>query len=309
MDYLLATLTHELKANSEQQHMTWGFMLKLRNKNNKHQSVWLVEPKVTLGSATDNDLVVEADKVEAHHAEILVKHEHLSVVNLTADNSVRVNGLPVTDATTLNINDELQLSGISFEVVDPKAVNRPSAANNSNNTGWALKANHTALANRIYPLKADILIGRSSECDISLGVSHLSRKHARMVVKNGMLFVKDLDSSNGTFLNGKKVSEARVKRGDELAFDTLVFGVIGPSDELDKTTVRAVKKPVAPQAGQKVNQKAKPNRPSDSSAQPQTTPKNTDDSPQEQATKLNPLLWIGVTLIVAGAAAYFGGFI
>jgi pSer/pThr/pTyr-binding forkhead associated (FHA) protein len=57
-------------------------------------------------------------------------------------------------------------------------------------------------------------------------------------VLDGLLFVKDLGSANGTFLNGKQIVESRVKRGDELRFDALSFGVIGPADDLAKTTVR-----------------------------------------------------------------------
>src|SRR5690606_311324 len=68
----------------------------------------------------------------------------------------------------------------------------------------------------------------------------------------GLLYVRDLGSANGTFLNGERVNEARVRRGDELRFDTLSFGVIGPpSEDLDKTSIRplsAVKVPVANKA-------------------------------------------------------------
>src|SRR5690606_30727816 len=95
------------------------------------------------------------------------------------------------------------------------------------------------LANRVFPLAENNTVGRSSDCDISLSAAHLSRRHAQLQVVDGLLFVKDLGSANGTFLNGKQVAEARVKRGDELRFDTLSFGVIGPADDLAKTTVRS----------------------------------------------------------------------
>src|SRR5688572_10867077 len=58
-------------------------MLKLRFKNNKHNAVWLVEPKVTIGRANSNDVVLEDPDADDHHAEILVKHEHLTLVNLS----------------------------------------------------------------------------------------------------------------------------------------------------------------------------------------------------------------------------------
>ena len=50
---------------------------------------------------------------------------------------------------------------------------------------------------------------------------------------------------------------ARVKRGDELRFDALTFGVMGPADEMAKTTVRSIPVPNTPPAAKPVS--AKPN--------------------------------------------------
>jgi pSer/pThr/pTyr-binding forkhead associated (FHA) protein len=92
----------------------------------------------------------------------------------------------------------------------------------------------------VFPLKELMVIGRANDCDISLAAAHLSRRHAQLQVVDGMLFVKDLGSANGTFLNGQQVTESRVRRGDELRFDALTFGVMGPADDLAKTSVRKV---------------------------------------------------------------------
>jgi pSer/pThr/pTyr-binding forkhead associated (FHA) protein len=217
-------------------------MLKLRFKDNKHNAVWLVEPKVTVGRLSSNDLVVDDPGVANHHLEVVVEHEQLTLVNSAPDKPVYVNGELVTAPHKLSINDTITLGYSELVVVDPKtdvgaAVGQATRVRGGS-TLWALKANHTSLSNRVFPVKESTVVGRSSDCDISLGAAHLSRRHAELQVREGLLYIKDLGSSNGTFLNGNKVSEARVKRGDELRFDTLSFGVIGPADELDKTTVR-----------------------------------------------------------------------
>lgn len=217
-------------------------MLKLRFKNNKQNAVWLVEPKVTIGRASGNDLVIDDPELAAQHAEILVKHEKLRLLNTTG-RGVLVNDKPVETSATLSINDVLQFGQVQLEVIDPKqeqsSPSRRSAI--SENSGWALKANHMALANRVFPINAETVIGRSKECDITLGAAHLSRRHAKLAVENGQLYARDLGSANGTFLNGERINEARVRRGDELRFDTLSFGVIGPSSEdLDKTSIRPI---------------------------------------------------------------------
>lgn len=230
-------------------------MLKLRNSANPAQAIWLVEPKVVLGSSSGSDVVLSADDVSPSHLEINIKGEDLQLRVLAEGAAVTVNGSEVVKgaaAVTLRSGDVIAIDQQSFEVIDPKQ--RPAAApapskneadesvssSKNTDTGWALKANHSALANRVYSLSETTLVGRSNECDIVLAAAHLSRKHALLSVRNDKLHVKDLDSANGTFVNGKQITEAWVRRGDQLKFDTLSFGVMGPAEEMDKTSVRAV---------------------------------------------------------------------
>ncbi|MES2823680.1 MAG: FHA domain-containing protein [Pseudomonadota bacterium] len=221
-------------------------MLKIRYKNNKYNSVWLVEPKISIGRSATNDLIIDGSGVADKHIEVHVSHETLTLKNLDPLKPVKVNAMDVTGTCALKEDDEITIGGVELIVIDPKRESKvvlPEAANATQlravvSSGWALKANHTALANRVFPLKDVTVIGRANECDISLTASHLSRRHAQLQIVDGALFVKDLGSANGTFLNGKQIMEARVKRGDELRFDSLIFGVMGPADELAKTTVR-----------------------------------------------------------------------
>lgn len=222
-------------------------MLKIRYKNNKYNAVWLVEPMISVGRSATNDLVVDDAYVAEKHFEVHVSHETLTLKNLQPLKPVRVNDVEVNGSCTLKEDDEITIGGIDLLVIDPKRESKITPIDTDNatqlranaTTGWALKANHTALANRVFPLKDITVIGRAADCDISLSAAHLSRRHAQLQIIDGALFVKDLGSANGTFLNGKQVMEARVRRGDELRFDALSFGVLGRSvDELSKTTVR-----------------------------------------------------------------------
>ena len=231
-------------------------MLKIRYKNNKYNSVWLVEPMITIGRSATNDLVVDDPYVADKHFEVHVTHETLTLKNLQSLKPIRVNTVDVIGSCTLKVDDEITIGSIELIVIDPKRESKVGSAETANatqmravpTTGWALKANHTALANRVFPLKDTTVIGRSADCDISLAAAHLSRRHAQLQIIDGALFVKDLGSANGTFLNGKQVMEARVKRGDELRFDALTFGVMGPADEMAKTTVRSIPVPSTPSA-------------------------------------------------------------
>ncbi len=61
----------------------------------------------------------------------------------------------------------------------------------------------------------EIWIGRSPSCDLSLREKSISAKHARLFFKNRQWWLTDLDSTNGTFLNGERISEpVVVVKGD-----------------------------------------------------------------------------------------------
>jgi hypothetical protein len=63
---------------------------------------------------------------------------------------------------------------------------------------------------------ARITLGRSSSCQLVFADDTVSRRHAALVVRDGAWHVVDLGSSNGTFVNGRRVLEAEVRPGDEL---------------------------------------------------------------------------------------------
>ncbi|MBS0204131.1 MAG: SpoIIE family protein phosphatase [Planctomycetes bacterium] len=70
-----------------------------------------------------------------------------------------------------------------------------------------------------FPLtpNRDMLIGRSGFCDIVLNKRSISREHARVFERGGDYYIQDLDSINGTFVNGSPVrGEVRLKDGDRI---------------------------------------------------------------------------------------------
>jgi len=71
---------------------------------------------------------------------------------------------------------------------------------------------------KIYPLdKKTITIGRSDEFDIQLEDSSCSRKQAIIEFNdNNKPVLKDLDSTNGTFVNGSKITEINIEDGDKI---------------------------------------------------------------------------------------------
>lgn len=63
-----------------------------------------------------------------------------------------------------------------------------------------------------------ISLGRGMDCDVVLKSTHVSRHHALLVFVSGRWMVRDLDSSNGTFLNRRPLGISDVHAGDVLRF-------------------------------------------------------------------------------------------
>ena len=83
---------------------------------------------------------------------------------------------------------------------------------------WILETNDPAIEPMKFRLPADSIktIGRSPGAEFIVDVPLVSRLHCQLTSTADSLKVKDLDSTNGTFVNGKRVTAAELKTGDKL---------------------------------------------------------------------------------------------
>lgn len=116
------------------------------------------------------------------------------------------------------------------------AVNTMNLTDNSQGTSWQLIGLSPALADLTIDIDKSLSIGRSDSNDLVLATSQISRQHAKINRIGGQLYVQDLGSSNGTFINGERIATDAhaLQATDELAFADLVFLVVNaPVDALD----------------------------------------------------------------------------
>ena len=112
---------------------------------------------------------------------------------------------------------------------------------------WQLNALTEALGDLTLTVTDSLSVGRGSDNDVVLGSKEVSRNHAQLTVLNGQLYVKDLASSNGTFINDERIAANESKHlaaSDTLGFASFSFQVIAPvatmiteQVEVDKPTL------------------------------------------------------------------------
>jgi FHA domain len=71
----------------------------------------------------------------------------------------------------------------------------------------------------------ELSIGRSRGCDVVLTDISVSRRHARLIPRDGAWVLQDLASTNGTYLNGHPVSRCQLRPGDRLALGEALLRV------------------------------------------------------------------------------------
>jgi pSer/pThr/pTyr-binding forkhead associated (FHA) protein len=98
-------------------------------------------------------------------------------------------------------------------------------------------------------------IGRRQDCDLCLPISVASRKHCEINMDQGRLMVHDLSSKNGTFVNGQKIEEVRLKPGDQLRIGPVTFVIQidgNPADVTGVKPIEPVHEPMDERNGEKV---------------------------------------------------------
>ena len=80
---------------------------------------------------------------------------------------------------------------------------------------------------RTYRLGDEVTLGRAAGCQVTLDDTYASQIHARLFLREGQTFVEDLGSTNGTYLNRKKVQGPMVmQRGDRLQIGNTVMELV-----------------------------------------------------------------------------------
>ena len=175
--------------------------------------------RILIGRAPDADLVIQSPAVSYHHCELFPSGNGYQVKDLGSSNGTFINSTAqsarVLTQASLGLEDSLFLGSYRLPASKLPGV---------------LKKRTTSFSeplprpDKILRLtKAIMTIGRNPESDVPLDYPRVSWDHARLEIKSGEFVITDQSSSNGTYVNGKRVRTAVLKSGDVIGLGAYKF--------------------------------------------------------------------------------------
>jgi len=258
--------------------------MRLHFPNKEHADVIVAPGETAIGAAPDNNVVVGKPGIAAHHVSLAVSERSIVLAVRDAQARVHVNARPVREKALLRLGDNVSLDTVQF-VLKPDRDESirtkvpapghgaatpppPSGEDEMNATRARLAPPKVVLRGvsgsyfgRIVPVRGRLVIGRGADCDLVLDEPEMSRRHDVIENSGDGIYLRDLGSANGTFVNGVQVRDAVLHPDDQIAFDQNRFLLEAPSlptradgaqlaaetdDSTITQTMRAVPRPSAP---------------------------------------------------------------
>ena len=234
--------------------------MKLVFPNGEHSQVWLSPGVNSIGSDPDGAVVLTQPGIQPVHCTIHVTATGANLQVPAGSGPASVNGKPVTDIMALRPGDTLGFGPVVAKYAVVEAARASSPASSMDNgpeddngatrvrmaiPKFLLRGVSGAVFGKVYPVTGPTVIGRAVECDISVAADEISRRHALVKPTQDGLSVEDLGSSNGTYINNKRVQHGFLNAGDELRLDAVRFIMVAPGMEM---SAPAPAKPAAAKA-------------------------------------------------------------
>ena len=220
--------------------------MRLHFPHGERQDVILREGETSLGSAASSAVAISGDGVQPIHASLLLDRRGLTLIIREGGQSTHVNARPVREKAIVRLGDLISIGNVLLAVrpdsdanvtgrVPPKSPVEETMAEITNETRYRMSPPKAVLRGvsgpyfgKVIPVAGRLVIGRGNDCDLVLDEAEMSRRHAMVEVTPAGIWLRDLGSANGTYVNGVQVRDAVLFTGDQLAFDRNRFLIEAP---------------------------------------------------------------------------------
>lgn len=160
--------------------------------------------------------------VSQRHALLTVDNDEVLITNLDNGSGTSVDGAPVTEPTPLHVASRVRLGG---QVLEVAAFRRDASV-----LGISFEVVEGPDVGQVHWVYfKEMTVGRSAAAQIRLAdpTGTLSRLHARFNLRNGEVYLTDLGSKNGTYVDGFRIEEPTVvEQGVCIEFSGIACEVI-----------------------------------------------------------------------------------
>lgn len=184
--------------------------------------------ETSIGRSKSNDIVLPMSSVSRFHAVIAKKRKDWVITDTFSKTGIDVNGKRVDSQMVIEDGDIITIGSIPLKFLCAEAVSsqaksqmRSAAELSQNNANKAYAVLVDVKTHRpIYLRKKDVLIGRSDKADIQIALDTVSSEQARIHLTSHGWALSDLNSHNGTKLNGRFITQPQLIFDE----DTITFG-------------------------------------------------------------------------------------
>jgi ABC-type multidrug transport system ATPase subunit/pSer/pThr/pTyr-binding forkhead associated (FHA) protein len=174
---------------------------------------------VTIGRSPASDVVLDYPMISSRHAVIESKNGQFFIQDTNSLNGTAINSIEnrIVQQTPLRSTDEVFLG--SFKVPAARLLTKFS-------TGATTAIGEASFQK--VPLRGDsMIIGRDPACEQPLDFPMISWRHARITRGADGMYVEDLGSRNGTFVDGRRISgQTRVQPGQQIGLGSFRFQLL-----------------------------------------------------------------------------------
>jgi pSer/pThr/pTyr-binding forkhead associated (FHA) protein/CheY-like chemotaxis protein len=172
---------------------------------------------VSIGWGPDNSVQIKDSSISRRHAQIIQVDGRYRLIDLDSTNKSWLNGEPVSDSE-LKDTDKIRFGNVEC-VFTQNGSGENQSAQRESNTLARLVVVIPGKEEESFRLAQELItIGWKSDNHIRIKEPSISGHHASLRFVDGSYHLKDLDSTNKTFVNGKLITECILKDGDDISF-------------------------------------------------------------------------------------------
>ena len=159
---------------------------------------------IIIGRSSNSDISVNSQYVSGQHAKVSLEPKGIFITDLNSSNGTFINNSQISGKNKYS-GGQIKLAGLNNNI-EVKIKSDIDNKNISTTQHLIVTLDGYKIAEKTLDNNQSITIGRDAACDIAINSSIVSSKHLKISHEGSDIYATDLNSMNGTFINGRRIS-------------------------------------------------------------------------------------------------------